>query len=135
MKADIDHNSASPIVFYDGACPLCSREIAHYRKLRGSDQLRWIDVHHDHGLLQQHGLSKATALARFHVLDAEGEWKTGAHGFVEIWSYLSRWHLLARWVTMLRLTPALDWGYGHFARWRQRRSCENGQCKLPDSRG
>lgn len=28
-------------VFYDGSCPLCSREIAHYRRLRGAESLKW----------------------------------------------------------------------------------------------
>ena len=45
---NIDRNSISqnarPVVFYDGACPLCSREIAHYRRRQDSDDLLWLDI-------------------------------------------------------------------------------------------
>jgi len=34
-----------PVVFYDGGCPLCRREIAHYRRIDGDRQLCWIDIH------------------------------------------------------------------------------------------
>lgn len=131
MTAGIQPDSVSPIVFFDGQCPMCSREIAHYRKLRGSDAIQWVDVHADDGGLEKYGLNKEAALARFHVLDAQGKWKTGAFGFIEMWHYLPRWRVLARIITALRLGAPLDWGYGHFARWRLSRQCKDGQCRVP----
>lgn len=132
MRTRINHDSVSPIVFFDGQCPMCSREIAHYRKLQGSDAIQWVDVHDDDGKLERHGLDKETALARFHVLDAQGEWKTGAFGFIEMWHYLPRWRGLANVIDTLKLGSLLDWGYGHFERWRLARQCKNGQCRVPD---
>ena len=29
-------------VFYDGACPLCDREISFYKRRRGAEGVRWI---------------------------------------------------------------------------------------------
>ena len=35
---------ASLAVFYDGACPLCQREIALYRDLPASEPVEFVDV-------------------------------------------------------------------------------------------
>jgi predicted DCC family thiol-disulfide oxidoreductase YuxK len=115
-------------VFYDGACPLCIREINHYRRLRGADHLIWVDISNDRGMLAVHGLDRETAMARFHVLDAEGEWQTGARGFIELWSNLPAYSWLARLLRSLHLETMLDWAYTRFARWRLQRRCDNGSC-------
>ena len=31
-------------VYFDGLCPLCSREIEQYRKASGSDQISFVDI-------------------------------------------------------------------------------------------
>jgi predicted DCC family thiol-disulfide oxidoreductase YuxK len=31
-------------VYYDGLCPLCSREIAYYLSKEGSGAINWIDI-------------------------------------------------------------------------------------------
>lgn len=36
---------AHATLFYDGGCPLCSREVAHYRGLDQSDRVPWVDIH------------------------------------------------------------------------------------------
>ena len=109
-------------VFYDGLCPLCSREIAHYRRLRGADTLlHWVDITQDEHVLAEYGLQREAAMARFHVRDAAGRWQTGAWGFAELWSHLPAYRWLARSLRTLRLLPLLDWVYSGFARWRVRR--------------
>ena len=120
--------AARPTVFYDGQCPLCSREINHYRRLRGADRLVWVDITRDDEMLRTHGLQKETAMASFHVRDAAGNWHTGARAFIELWCHLPGYHWLSRSLRALRLVPALDWAYNRFARWRLQRRCDSASC-------
>ncbi len=114
------------MVFFDGACPLCRREIAHYRRRRGAEGLVWIDIAQEDARLADFGLVRATAMARFHVLDRNGQWQTGAWGFAELWSRLPAYRWLARLLRGLRLLPLLDCAYTAFARWRLQRRCGTG---------
>ena len=118
-ETDKDANRSPAVrVFYDGACPLCRREIAHYRRLRGADRLDWVDIARDDAALRDHGLRREQAMARMHVLDATGRWQTGVWAFVELWSYLPGYHWLARILLNTGTLPLLDRGYARFARWR-----------------
>lgn len=116
------------LVLFDGDCPLCAREIAHYRGLRGAERLTWIDITRERDLEGRFGIGHHEAMARLHVRDTRGRWHTGAWAFAELWSHLPGYRQLARLVRRLRLVRLLDWGYGHFARWRLARRCPGGVC-------
>lgn len=118
-----------PVVFYDGQCPLCRREILHYRRLRGADRVQWVDITKDDHLLSAHGLTRERAMARLHVLDAAGQWQSGAWGFAELWSHLPRYQWIARALRMMRIVPFVDLAYRPFARWRVRNRCDDLYCK------
>lgn len=120
---------AKPVVFYDGQCPICSREINHYKHRSGAENIDWIDVANHPELVNPYGLDQTTAMARFHVLDAAGEWRVGAAGFVSLWSNLGGYRHLATLVRTLRLQGLLDWGYAQWLRWRNRNPCDNDACK------
>jgi predicted DCC family thiol-disulfide oxidoreductase YuxK len=129
MRPRNNHPGArSATVFFDGACPLCRREIAHYRRLRGADRLHWVDLARERDLLADYGLNHDVAMARFHVLDGRGQWQTGAWGFAELWSHLPAYRWLARTLRALHLLPLLDRAYGRFARWRLQGRCRSGSC-------
>jgi len=115
-------------VFFDGACSLCRKEIAHYRRLTGADRLSWVDLSEARAVLEQYGLRRDAAMARFHVLDAAGNWQTGAWGFAELWSHLPAYRWLAATLRRSSALPLLDRAYAHFARWRLRRRCDDGFC-------
>jgi predicted DCC family thiol-disulfide oxidoreductase YuxK len=114
---------AVPTVFFDGSCPLCRREIAHYRRSRYADRLAWVDLSSDQARLEVHGLSRQQAMQRLHVLDASGNWQIGAWAFAEMWSHLPRYRVLASLFRHTGLLPLLDRLYNVFARWRSRRRC------------
>jgi predicted DCC family thiol-disulfide oxidoreductase YuxK len=115
-------------VLFDGGCPLCGREIAHYRKLPGLLPIQWLDVTQDAPALRGFGVSPAEAMAEFHVFDAQGRLHKGADGFVALWLALPYYRWLARACQGLRLLPLMRWGYARFARWHFRRRCASGVC-------
>lgn len=82
-------------VFYDGSCPLCSAEISVYRRHDTYDALRLVDVSQNQTELPE-GLSRAAAMARFHIQTADGRVLSGAAAFVQLWRGLPRWRWLAR---------------------------------------
>jgi len=92
-------------VYFDGACPLCSREIAMYRRLEGADGLRWVDI--TTASTQELGgdLTREQALARFHVRDEQGHLVSGAAGFVAIWGRLPG----LGWLAWLATRPPISW--------------------------
>ena len=112
---------AIPTVFFDGSCPLCRREIAHYRRSRHADRFAWVDLSCDQATLEVHGLSRQKAMERLHVLDASGNWQIGAWAFAELWSHLPGYRVLASLLRHTGLLPPLDRLYNVFARQRSRR--------------
>ena len=100
-------------VYYDGACPLCSIEIDHYRKQAGADALQFVDVSGDATI---HGgdLSKADALKRFHIRQADGTLVSGAAAFVEVWRALPGWSWAARVASVPGVLPVLELMYRAF---------------------
>ena len=88
--------ASRPIVLFDGACPLCRREIAHYRRLTGAETVDWIDLAAPNLEIPDKSITRAMAMARMHVRDRNGRWHTGAWAFAELWSHLKGYRGLSR---------------------------------------
>lgn len=112
-------------MFYDGGCPLCSREVHHYRRLDRARAVRWFDISMQAEQLESFCLTEETAMARLHVLDREGQIQTGAAAFAALWSALPYYRWLARFIRSFGLIPLLDRVYEPFARWRLARRRNN----------
>lgn len=122
-----------PIIFFDGGCPLCRREIAHYRSLGRRSRLSWIDITRDQETLERFGLDFDQAMQRLYAVDERGEVQSGVAAFLVAWRHLPYYNRLAAGVQGLRLTPLLEWAYALFARWRLRsRTCSGGACAVGD---
>ncbi len=115
-------------VFFDGGCPLCRREIEHYRKLKARKPIQWIDITQPHAPLADYGVEQDSAMRRFHVLDDHGRFHIGAHGFVTLWAQLPYYRYLASLVRTLSVVPLLDQVYARFADWHFGRRCRDGLC-------
>ena len=118
-----------PIMFYDGGCPLCRREVAHYRALDRGGRVDWIDIDACPQEPTRWGISKADAMAELHAIDSAGRVHRGVSAFVVIWRELPGYRHLGTLVDRLGLTPLLDRVYRRFARWRLDRRCDEG-CDL-----
>ena len=124
---------AKPVVLFDGECPLCRKEIAHYRRLQGAESIEWVDITQHGELESTFGVAKADAMTRFHVKQPDGQWATGAYGFALVWSHLDGYRWLATLVRRLRLLPLLDWGYTRVTAWRLKRRCTDNSCSTAGS--
>ena len=115
------------VVFYDGGCPLCRKEIHHYIKRdHTGGQLVWNDISNGTELLDEFRITLDEAMRRFHVIDRDGHVTRGAKAFLTLWHALPVYRYLARTVECLHLTSLLNWAYEHFARARYRRACQRG---------
>jgi len=115
-------------MFYDGGCPLCRQEVAHYRRIDREHRIRWVDITCDPDELDALGIPLQQAMARLHVRDASGSVLTGAWAFAAVWDELPRYRYLSRGLRALHLLVPLDVAYRRFARWRLRRRCNEAVC-------
>ena len=99
--------------YYDGACPLCRAEIAHYRKLDRAGAITFVDVSVPGAALGT-GLDPAHAMARFHVRDRDGRLQSGAAAFVALWQQLPGWRWAARVAAIPGVVAVLELGYRAF---------------------
>jgi predicted DCC family thiol-disulfide oxidoreductase YuxK len=95
-------------------CPVCSREIATYRQLRGGDAINWVDASRCDASQLSAGLDRAYALQRLHVESANGALLSGAAAFVEIWRHLPAFAWIARFCSNRYALAVLDFAYDRF---------------------
>lgn len=101
-------------VFYDGACPLCSREIGFYKNRSSLSDLDWVDVSACAETDVPQGLTRDELLARFHVRLSDGTLRSGPKGFGEIWVRMKGFSLLGKLLQINGLQPLLEWLYRGF---------------------
>ncbi len=97
-------------LYHDGSCPLCRREIDHYRRQAGADGLAFVDVSDPRATVGP-DLDRAGAMARFHVRMPDGTLRSGAAGFLAVWRRLPRWRWLAGLARVPGVLPLLEAGY------------------------
>lgn len=95
-------------VYYDGACPLCRREIGFYRRQRRAGRVNWVDVAGTSATIVAPGLSREAALRRFHVRDAGGGYLSGGAAFARLWRALPAFRLLGRIAELWPLSFVLE---------------------------
>lgn len=121
---------AAAEVFYDGGCPVCRREIAALRRMRGAGRMVWTDLTAD---ALPPGADRCAMLARMHVRRADGTMANGAAAFAAIWRGLDRLRLLGRLADLAPVRLALEGAYRLHLRLRPlwRAAPRETACKLP----
>jgi predicted DCC family thiol-disulfide oxidoreductase YuxK len=110
-------------VFFDGACPLCSREIAAYRKRDRDHRLHFIDIADPAFHAVAYGLDPQRVQEVMHVRTADGTVQTEVAAFRILWQALPPNWLTSLLLMILRLPgmmTAAGVAYRVFARNRYR---------------
>ena len=105
------------IVWHDGACPMCRREIALMRRLDSRRAIDFVDVMRTP--VADCPIDPADMLARFHATE-DGQLLSGAAAFAAMWRaipVLRPLGLAARWPWLLAM---LEQTYLIFLRFRPR---------------
>ena len=99
-------------VYFDGACPMCAKEIAYYRRLDTAQRVQWVDVAGPNPSCPI-GYDQQTLLARFHVKDMQtGQIYDGAAGFAKLWTAMpAPWKRLGTAASLAPITWLLELGY------------------------
>ena len=103
-------------VMYDGACPLCRREVALYQSLKPSAEVVWLDVSKDSA--QVSPSDQARYMSRFHVRQSDGRLLSGAAAFVALWLVMPGWRWLGKMGRLPGVTPLMELVYRVFLRLR-----------------
>ncbi len=115
FQTNVTPTADAPLtVYFDGACPVCSAEIAHYRRQPGAEACTWVDASTCNESALGSGLTRADALRRFHVRRGDGKLVDGMRGFAALWKALPRTAWLGRVASFGPMPALLEAGYRAF---------------------
>lgn len=122
-------------VFYDGLCHLCSREINHYKKMRGCENINFTDITSAEFDAKVEKLDPFAIHQTLHARDRDGKVKTGVDVFILIWSELPALKFLVPIAKTKPIYYVMTLFYSVFAKIRPmlpRKSCEDSPyCEVP----
>ncbi|MBN8554762.1 MAG: DUF393 domain-containing protein [Deltaproteobacteria bacterium] len=108
-------------VFYDGHCPICSREIKHLKKQEGAERISFIDFT-DHSFdAAKENLDSEEIHKKIHgVLLVDGKIITGMDTLIAIWKRIPRYHWLGVFASIPGIHFMFRIGYAVFSKFRPR---------------
>jgi predicted DCC family thiol-disulfide oxidoreductase YuxK len=105
-------------LFYDGGCPLCSREVRFLQRRNTSGLIRFTDLDAPGFRPAADGPGFETLMARIHARLPDGTWVEGVEVFRRLYTAIGFGPLVA--LTRLPgIAQLLDWSYALFARYRR----------------
>ncbi len=109
----MEEPAAKPTVLYNGACPVCRREIEHYQRLddRDGQGLGFTDISEPVPVLKERALTQDEVKRRLHVIDADGRLLVGVPAFAAVWDHLPRYRWLSAIVRLPLLRSLVPWLY------------------------
>lgn len=125
-------------VFFDGACPICAREIEHYRHRDRAGRLVLVDISAADFDPAPLGVTLQAFMHELHAIDRCGEVYRGIEAFRAIWQAFpesAAYRILTAFVMLPVVNPLARFGYRWFARVRPRLSgrkavCEADSCRI-----
>lgn len=125
-------------VFYDGACPICAREMALMKRLDRTERLSLLDFSSTGFDAAPTGLTIADLSAVIHAQWADGTVMTGVDVFRAIWDAVGL-GFLSRLSRLPLVAPLMVSAYGWFARNRlwltgRKNACPGKACAAVSSK-
>jgi predicted DCC family thiol-disulfide oxidoreductase YuxK len=122
-------------VFYDGACPLCTREIRLLMRLDRAGRIRFTDIAAEGFDASELGLDWATLMNTIHGRLPGGAIVEGVEVFRQLYDAVG-FGLLVRASRAPGVSHLLDVGYALFAKNRLKLTgrCEGDACAVPARR-
>ncbi len=124
-------------LFFDGECPLCSREVAVLRRLDRHGRIRFTDIAASDFRAEAIGRTQAELMARIHGRLPDGTWIEGVDVFRQVYAAIGLGALatISRWPGIAQLA---DGAYRLFAKnrlaltGRRGAACDAGTCTVDD---
>ncbi len=118
-------SNSTTCVFYDGACPLCSREVKHYQKLvqnKGfKNDIDWIDISKSKVELKAECIKYEDAMRLMHIKDGSGVHQVGLDAVLTLWDRLPYYSRVSRFLRRIPgIHPVLVNTYEFFAKHRMK---------------
>lgn len=116
-------------VFFDGSCPLCTKEIAHYQKIASANDFNWVDISQPNALAP-YPFSFEETMRYLHCIDDDRKTQIGVKAFIVIWRKLPGWRWLAPIAQFPLVYYPLSVCYKIFAdqRIKRRKKCNDKTC-------
>ena len=116
-------------VFFDGACPLCRREIGLLRRVDRKHRIRFTNIAAEDFKPGDYGLTMETFMSEMHGRLPDGTWLRGIEVFRVLYSAIGL-NLIVRVTRLPVISGFLEWGYRIFARNRLRWTgrCSSARC-------
>lgn len=121
-------------IFFDGLCPLCSREIALFKRRVTDGSLAFVDIAAPGFVAAEYGLDPIAVHETMHVRDeVNGRMLTGIDALAGMWECVPGFRWMAAMTRLPILRPLCRLGYRLFA-WirprlpRRRLDCSTSQC-------
>lgn len=118
-------------IFFDGACPLCSREVEHYLRKDRDGRLIPVDISSPDFDPHPEGITLQAFMYELHAIDRSGAVYRGVDAFRAIWQAFpdaAGYRTLAALIALPLINPLARLGYRGFARLRPYLPGRKGQC-------
>ena len=122
-------------VFYDGACPLCTREVEKWRGAPFNCQVEWFDITEQDEVLLAEGIDPQFALLELHTKTSDGVIRTSIESYALLLAQLPRWQWLGSLMSLPVVKPLLKSFYDFLTKVRLKKDgrwqkvCSNKNCK------
>ncbi len=134
-QGEVKSNSWQIEVLYDGACPICSREMRMIMRRDRTRRIQCVDITSEQFNPEAFGLDAKSVMDRIHARLPNGEIIVGVEVFRRIYDALG-FGWLVRFSRFPGITQLLDIAYEIFAKNRLRLTgrCEAAACAASDKK-